>query len=310
MVTTYKIVHYSDINFLGRMHGGVMLMGLIDAGMLAAMKVARSLAVIASLDKVEFKKPVNLGDVVEYRARVEYIGRSSMEVRISAYNFNKKEEIVNATAAFVKVDEFLRPLPINERIDAESEEEKEIVLNALKRRKRREELISNRHEKKFDTSDPTEGLRYRISTTIQVTPDLTYNGKLISAGKLLKIMDDIGGILAHNYIGYPSLTRDNTVTVAVSDTQFFTPARLGEILEIRAGITYVGNTSLDILINVVRFNLSTGESSHITTSYFTYVRVNEEGKPVKVPEYLPKTEKEKILYNASLERRRRIMTIP
>jgi len=268
-------------------------MGLIDAGMLAAMKVARSLAVIASLDKVEFKKPVNLGDVVEYRARVEYIGRSSMEVRISAYNFNKKEEIVNATAAFVKVDEFLRPLPINERIDAESEEEKEIVLNALKRRKRREELISNRHERKFDTSDPTEGLRYRISTTIQVTPDLTYNGKLISAGKLLKIMDDIGGILAHNYIGYPSQTRDNTVTVAVSDTQFFTPARLGEILEIRAGITYVGNTSLDILINVVRFNLSTGESSHITTSYFTYVRVNEEGKPVKVPEYLPKTEKEK-----------------
>ncbi|MEM0373356.1 MAG: hotdog domain-containing protein [Sulfolobaceae archaeon] len=306
IVTTYKIVHYSDINFLGRMHGGVMLMGLVDAGMLSAMKVAKSLAVLASLDEVEFKKPVNLGDVIEYKAQVEYIGNSSMEVRIKAYKYN--EEIVTATSSFVKVNELLKPIPINEKIEVENDEDKNILIEALERRRRREKLIADRHRKKLDTSDPTEGLRYRISTIVQVTPELTYNGKLMSAGKLLKIMDDIGGIIAHRYIGYPFLTKDNTVTVAISDTQFFTPARLGDILNIRAGIIYVGNTSLDVLINVIRQNSSSNEITHVTTSYFTYVRINENGKPTRLPEYKPQTDKEKFFYDLSLERRKKNYT--
>ncbi|MCG2909464.1 MAG: acyl-CoA thioesterase [Sulfolobaceae archaeon] len=307
-VTSLRVVHYENSNFMGRLHGGDMLNFLVDTGMLSAMKVANGLAVLASLDDVVFKKPVLLGDIIEVEAQVEYIGNTSMEVTMRAKKGS--ETLVEASGVYVKVDDLLRPSIITARLNP-NEEEKLIYEKALERRKNRAERIKDRLNKRYDVSDPTEGLRYRITTTIYVTPEMTYDGKIISAGKLLKVMDDLGGSLALRYIGYEGYKENSStvVTVSANSMSFYTPVRLGDILEIRAGITYVGNTSIETVINVIRIDPKSQVKEHVTTAYFNYVRVDYNGKPTKVQPYTPQTEKEKKAYEDALIRRRKLLSL-
>ncbi|ACP34252.1 thioesterase superfamily protein [Sulfolobus islandicus Y.G.57.14] len=304
-IETFRFIHYEQSNFLNRLHGGDMLFFLVEAGMLSATKVAMGTTVLASLDDVIFKKPVKLGDIVKVRAETVYVGNTSLEVEVSA--FDRDEEVVSAYATYVKVDDLLRPAPVNVKIIAESEDDKRKMDEAKRRRENRLSKILNRQKMRFYVDDITDGLRYRISNVVHVSPELTYDGRIMSAGKLLKLMDDLGGIICLNYINYNSKNiYDNVfnavVTVAVKGLAFYSPIRLNDIVTIRAGLIYVGNTSADILINVIREDVN-GTKEHVATAYFTYVRVDKEGKPIKMPEYVPVTEREKRLHEEALTRR-------
>lgn len=299
IVRTQNIIHYEQTNFMGRLHGGDMLKFLVNTGMVSAMKVAKGTSVVASLDNVEFKKAVNLGDIIEIEAKVTYIGHTSMEVEMAAYRDN--EVLVTASGVYVKIDEYYRPSPIQEKLESKTEEEKETINKALKRRNERKRKIK-------DNSDLTGKLRYRLVDTVYITPDLTYDGRIISAGKLLKKMDDLGGALLLKFIGYKGYTKntDTVVTVAVSDMNFWSPIKLGDIIKINAGLVYVGKTSADLLINVTKIDLKENREEKVTEVYFTYVRVDSNGKPKEMPKYLPETEEEKKLWEISALRRNRV----
>ncbi|BDC18960.1 hotdog domain-containing protein [Acidianus sp. HS-5] len=290
-IRTQNIVHYEQTNFMGRLHGGDMLKFLVDAGMLSAIKVAKSTSVIASLDNVVFKKGANLGDIIEVEAYVAYVGNTSMEVEMSARKGDEK--IVTATGVYVKIDDNFKPQRVGEIIDYENEEEKEIIETAMKRKKERLRKTRN-------NQDQTKGLKFRLTNTVYISPDLTYDGKIISAGKLLKMMDDLGGSLALKFIGYKGYDKysDTVVTVAVSNMSFCSPIKLGDIIEINAGLSYVGRTSLEVLINVLK-----NGNEKVTEAYFSYVRVDNEGKPKEMPKYYPETEVEKKLWQDAIKRR-------
>ncbi|ARM75649.1 acyl-CoA thioesterase [Acidianus manzaensis] len=301
LVKTQNIVHYEQTNFMGRLHGGDMLEFLVDTGMLSAMKVSKSTSVIASLDNVEFKKGVNLGDIIEIQAKVVYIGNTSMEVEMSA--IRDQDTIVTASGVYVKINDNFRPQPVNEKIEIENDTEKEIVNNALKRRNERKIDRKNK-----ENTDLTKNSRYRLEDTIYVGPSLTYDGKIISAGKLLKRMDDLGGALMLKFIGYKGYSRysDTVVTVAVSNMNFWSPIKLGDIIKINAGIVYVGRTSADVLLNVMKIDLSSGLEEKVTEAYFSYVRVDSEGKPKEMPKYIPENEEEKKMWEISAIRRNKV----
>lgn len=308
-VTTRRIIHYENTNFMGRLHGGDMLSFLVDTGMIAAMKVAKGLAVIASLDDVVFKKPIMLGDIIDIEAEVDYVGNTSMEVSMKA--LKNTEILVEASGTYVKVDEFLRPTIIENKINPDGREEIDKFEKAVRKRQARVEIIKDRIKKRYEIEDPTQGLRYRTESAYYVTPELTYDGKIISAGKLLKLMDDIGGALCLNYVNYDNFIQENgaVVTVSVYSTNFYTPIRLSDIVKIRAGISYVGTSSFEVILNVVRLDTKNFVEEHVTTSYFNYVRIDREGRPMRVKEYTPLTEREKQTYHEAVERRKRLMRI-
>lgn len=307
-VITKRIIHYENTNFMGRLHGGDMLNFLVDTGMIASMKVARGLAVIASLDDVVFKKPIMLGDIIDIEAEVDYVGNTSMEVSMRASKGS--DTLVEATGTYVKVDEFLRPTIIENKIEADEDEvEFQKINKALKARQEKKESTKDRIRKRYDLTDPTDGLRYRSESVYFITPEMTYDGKIISAGKLLKLMDDIGGALCLSYIDYNNYDPLNgaVVTVSVNSTSFYTPIRLSDIIKIRAGISYVGSTSFEVILNVTRLDTKNFVEEHVTTSYFNYVRIDKDGKPLKVKEYEPITEEEKRAYKEALERRKKFL---
>ncbi|KJV06653.1 acyl-CoA thioester hydrolase [Methylocucumis oryzae] len=71
-------------NFSGKVHGGSLLKLLDQVAYACAAKYCKNYVVTAALDQVFFKQHVNVGELVTFYARVNYVGRSSMEVGVKA----------------------------------------------------------------------------------------------------------------------------------------------------------------------------------------------------------------------------------
>ncbi|MFW6323967.1 MAG: acyl-CoA thioesterase [Desulfovibrionales bacterium] len=137
-----------DTNPYGSVHGGVIMKGIDEAGAIAAIRHCRRNAVTASIDRLHFHKPVYVGELVFFRANVNMVGRSSMEVgiRVEAENLYSGEvrHVASAYITFVSVDKQGKPTPVPELI-LETDEDKRRNREAQSRKRMRlEELESER----------------------------------------------------------------------------------------------------------------------------------------------------------------------
>jgi acyl-CoA hydrolase len=69
-------------NFSGKVHGGALLNLLDRVAFSCASRFSKQYAVTLSVDQVIFKEPINVGELVTFRASINYAGRTSMEVGI------------------------------------------------------------------------------------------------------------------------------------------------------------------------------------------------------------------------------------
>lgn len=107
-----------DTNAHGTIFGGVILSYIDQAGAIAAREYTRHKVVTVAMDKVEFKQPVYVGDVLSFYVTLARTGRTSIVVRVwvEAERFeNPKERIAvtEATLTYVAVDETRRAVPLH-----------------------------------------------------------------------------------------------------------------------------------------------------------------------------------------------------
>lgn len=117
----------SNANPSGNVFGGYILKQIDLIAGLVAQRHAQTNAVTASIDRVNFLKPVFVGDVLVLHARLNYVHRSSMEIEISvsAENLAKGTSTLTGTAfvTMVALDKNSKPTQVPELI-LESEEDK------------------------------------------------------------------------------------------------------------------------------------------------------------------------------------------
>ena len=113
---TVQQMTQQDANFVGNVHGGV-IMKLIDstAGM-AAAKHCGTNVVTVSIDRLDFLSPVFVGDILRVHANLNFTGRTSMElgVRVEAENFMTGEirHTASAYLTFVSLDKLGKPMEV------------------------------------------------------------------------------------------------------------------------------------------------------------------------------------------------------
>ncbi|WP_405198954.1 acyl-CoA thioesterase [Christiangramia sp. LLG6405-1] len=78
----------SHSNFNGKIHGGYILSLLDQIAFACASKHSRAYCVTASVDTVDFLKPIEIGELVTMKASVNYVGRSSMVIGIRVESEN------------------------------------------------------------------------------------------------------------------------------------------------------------------------------------------------------------------------------
>src|SRR5687767_1144705 len=76
------IILPNQTNNHGTMFGGEVLALMDKAAGIAALRFCRQPVVTASTERIDFRTPIQQAEVIEAQARVIYVGRSSMIVRI------------------------------------------------------------------------------------------------------------------------------------------------------------------------------------------------------------------------------------
>jgi len=140
IVTMTELVLPQHTNQLGNLLGGQLMHWIDICAALAASKHSGKVCVTASVDNIDFKKPIKLGDVVTLSASVNRVFSTSMEVgvKVIAENFTKGKSLHTNSAylTFVGVDENGKPVKTFE-ISPETDEEKRRYNEALQRREQR-----------------------------------------------------------------------------------------------------------------------------------------------------------------------------
>ncbi|NOR28030.1 MAG: acyl-CoA thioesterase [Lutibacter sp.] len=84
----------SHSNFSGKIHGGFVLSLMDKAAFASASKFSGEYCVTASVNRVDFLNPIEVGELVTMKARVNYVGRSSMVVGIRVESQNIKTGVI------------------------------------------------------------------------------------------------------------------------------------------------------------------------------------------------------------------------
>ena len=109
----------------------------------------------------------------------------------------------------------------------------------------------------------------------------------IHGGVITKHIDEAAGVVAFRH------TRSNVVTAAIERLSFHHPVFVGNLLTLKASIHMVGDTSMEIGVRAETEDLFTGEVRHTVSAYLTYVALDENGRPQKVPPLILETKDEK-----------------
>lgn len=142
-----ELVMPQDANALGRMFGGRLLQMMDIAASMAAARHSRSSVVTVSFDTVHFRRPIRIGDAVILKSRVNWVGRTSMEVGVEVYSENLltgvRDLCNTAFVTFVAIDEFNRPVEVPP-LQLETDEDRRRFEGGAARRAAR--LAAQQHE--------------------------------------------------------------------------------------------------------------------------------------------------------------------
>jgi acyl-CoA hydrolase len=131
-----------DENSRGHVFGGAVLAMMDKAAAVVAMRHARAACVTVSVDRVDFREPILVGDLVRMKASVNFVGRSSMEigVRIEAENMmlGTVRHTNSCYVTYVALDRDGRPTEVPSLM-LETDTERRRFEAGRERRRRREE---------------------------------------------------------------------------------------------------------------------------------------------------------------------------
>jgi acyl-CoA hydrolase len=130
-----------------------------------------------------------------------------------------------------------------------------------------------------------------------VLPNDTNTFGNLMGGRLMYWMDIAAGISAGKHCNAPCMT------ASVDNLSFKNPIKLGNIVHIEAQVARAFNTSMEIFLKVWGEDIVHQYRYESNEAYFTYVALDPTGKPRKVPQLVPETEKEKQLFEGALRRR-------
>jgi acyl-CoA hydrolase len=265
----------------GQLYGGRMMEWIVTAGTLAASRVARGPTVLGAMDDLDFLHPVRVGEIAILRARVEWIGRSSLEVGVRVFSEDPatgaRQTTLSSHLVFVAIDEGGHPRPVGEEIGPAGpggpgrKAEQAVVDAARARRHARQARFALRAHRSTEGDQAGGGSSHRCEASRFVFPEDALSGSLMFAGRLLFMVDEMAAILAVRHARAP------LATASIDALEFFAPIRVGEMLTFRGGLNRVGSRSMEVGLEVLAEAPLTGERRHTCTAYLTFVKLRASG---------------------------------
>lgn len=273
--------------------------------------------VTAAVDDIALHVPGDINKDVYLRARINYVGRTSMEVGIRV-DQDKEAKHSLAACYFTMVarigrGEEAESLAIPP-LEYESDIEKERYKAAIERRKAyreqidaledppgKEEFYHLRALHKAQEEDAFDGLLAGdlIRNSMErMYPDQENVPKKIFGGYVIRRAFELSLMHAEEIASH------RPVFVRVNRINFLQPIRIGDKLDFTSRIVYTGETSISIEIDIERTSLDKVTRALSNTCVFTFVNVDNEMQPQPVPKVYPTTYAEDERYLKARRRRK------
>jgi acyl-CoA hydrolase len=140
---TSEIMMPQHSNILGHIFGGVILSMMDKTAAVTAIRHARNACVTVSIDRVDFREPIHVGDLIIMKSAVNYTGRTSIEigVRVEAEEMisGRRRHTNSCYLTFVAVDPNGRPIEVPPIIPFTPDDMRRFAAAKERRRRRLEE---------------------------------------------------------------------------------------------------------------------------------------------------------------------------
>ncbi|GAA4498711.1 acyl-CoA thioesterase [Hymenobacter ginsengisoli] len=136
-----------------------------------------------------------------------------------------------------------------------------------------------------------------VTMTELVLPNDTNTLTNLMGGRMMHLMDIAAAIAAQKH------SNRIVVTASVDNVSFRDPIRLGNVVTLQAQVTRAFASSMEVHIDVWAEDIPSGTKMKTNEAFFTFVAVDQSGRPIDVPEAVPETPEEIALYEGALRRR-------
>ncbi len=137
----------------------------------------------------------------------------------------------------------------------------------------------------------------KTTMTDLVLPSETNPLNNLFGGELLARMDRAASISARRH------SRRIVVTASVNHVAFKHPVPLGSVVTVEAKVSRAFGSSMEVYLDVWIDDRESGECTKANEAIYTFVAVDETGRPVKIPKIIPETEEEKTRFDGALRRK-------
>lgn len=127
-----------------------------------------------------------------------------------------------------------------------------------------------------------------LSTFICKNSELGVHGNMFG-GTIMGLIDESGGAYASQLCDTPRM-----VTIKIEELMFKSPVRLGNLLKIYGKVLKFGRTSVTLYIEVRKHNVHTGYQDVVTHTNITFVKIDEDGRPIPISDRVKTRYEERI----------------
>lgn len=282
--TTFRFLAApTDVGQSGVVSAGRVLEWIDKAGYAEAIRWCGGYAVTAYVGNVHFHRSVEVGHMVEVRARLIHTGRTSMHILVEAFSGGPRDnDLKPATRClmiFVAMDgDKSTPVPA---LEPDDEASKLLQRWALRRAQVRAEI----EEEMLGQVYSSEGTAPKQTLRFLAEPmDVNWGGK-VHGGFVMHWIDQAAHVLATCWSGNPS-----NVAIFTGGVRFYRPMLIGDLVEVEARLLHTGSKSMHIGVHVRSGNPAEGRMETTTYCRTVFVALSEDGnEALPTPRWEPKT---------------------
>ncbi len=120
----------------------------------------------------------------------------------------------------------------------------------------------------------------------------------VHGGVIMKHIDSAAGVAAFRH------ARCNVVTASIDRLDFIHPVYVGNLLILKASVNLTGQTSMEVGVRAETEDLRSGEIQHVASAYLTFVALDENGRPKRIPALIVRGEEPQKRFRMAQARRK------
>lgn len=139
----------------------------------------------------------------------------------------------------------------------------------------------------------------RSVKALQVFPQDTNHHHTMFGGTMMANIDQIAAITAMKH------SNAQVVTASTDSVDFLKPIKTGDVVSYEAMVTFAGTSSMEVCVQIIIEDVLNNERHLAALSFLTFVALDDQGKPVGVPDVYPESETEKWFHDTAPARVKR-----